>query len=34
MKTLGRNSKKAGQTKICLKEDDVFQFEPKKCKYF
>ena len=34
MKTLGRNSKKGGQTKICLKEDDVFQFEPKKCKYF
>ena len=28
--SLGLNSKKAGKLKICLKEDDVIQFEPKK----
>ena len=34
LKSLGLNCKKAGQSKICLKEGDVIQFEPKKCKYF
>ena len=28
--SLGPNSKKMGQSKICLKEDSVIQFEPKK----
>ena len=30
LKSLGLNSKKTGQSKICLKEDDVIQFGPKK----
>ena len=30
LKSLGLNSKKTSQSKICLKEDDVIQFEPKK----
>ena len=30
LKSLGLNSKKTGQSKICLKEDGVIQFEPKK----
>ena len=34
LKSLGLNSKNAGQSKIWLKEDDVIQFELKKCKYF
>ena len=35
LKSWGLNYKKAGQSKVCLKEDDVIQFEPKKrCKYF
>ena len=33
LKSLGLNSKKAVKLKICLKEDDVIQFEPEKCKY-
>ena len=34
LKSSGLNSKKAGQLNICLKEDHVIQFEPKKCEYF
>ena len=34
LKSLGLNSKKAGQLNICLKEDHVIQFEPKKCECF
>ena len=30
LKSLGLNSKKTGQSKICLQEDGVIQFEPKK----
>ena len=30
LKSLGLNSKKTGQSKVSLKEDDVIQFEPKK----
>ena len=30
LKSLGLNSKRTGQSNICLKEDDVIQFEPKK----
>ena len=30
LKSWGLNYKKAGQSKVCLKEDDVIQFEPKK----
>ena len=35
LKPLGMNSKNVNQSKICLKENVVTQFEPKKkCKYF
>ena len=34
LKSLGINPKKEGQSKICLREDDVIEFQPKKCKYF
>ena len=34
LKSLGLNCKKAGQSKIYLKDDDVIQFEPKRRKYF
>ena len=30
LKSLGLNSKKTGQSKMCLKEDGVIQLEPKK----
>ena len=30
LKSLGLNSKKTGQSKICLKENGVIQFKPKK----
>ena len=32
LKSLGLNTKNARQSKIWLKEDDVIQFELKKCK--
>ena len=34
LKSLGLNSKKPGHSKYFFKEDDVIQFEPKKCNYF
>ena len=34
LKSLGLNSKKVVQSKICLKEDDVIQFEQKKMQIF
>ena len=34
MKSLGLNSKKAGQLNICMKGDDVIQFDPKKMRIF
>ena len=34
LKSLGINSKKEGQSKICLREDDVIEFQPKNANIF
>ena len=34
LKSLAMNSKNLDQSKICLKEDGVMQFEPKKMQIF
>ena len=34
LKSLGINSKKEGQSKICLSEDDVIEFQPKNANIF